>query len=58
MFVQRKNSKKFFGAPPRTPTDWVESKENDEGSAFHTVMEYISFAVACFAMYWVWVILP
>jgi hypothetical protein len=56
--VHRKNSKKFFGAPPRTPTDWVESKENDQGSAFHTVMEYISFAVACFAMYWLWVILP
>jgi hypothetical protein len=58
MFMQRNNSKKFFGAPPRTPTDWVESKHNNEGSSFHIVMEYVSFFVACFALYWVWVILP
>lgn len=58
MIVQCKNSKKFFGAPPRTPTDWVESKENDGYSTFHIVMEYISFALACFVFFWIWVILP
>jgi hypothetical protein len=58
MIVQRKNSKKFFGAPPRTPTDWVESKHNEENYYLHLTMEVLSFVLACFVFFWIWVILP